>query len=167
MLSGGEKIRREPPVYNWEQKLTFERILCPASYKVVLSAYINIDDYYTFALKGNTISNLEWAVNKNNDVSNDPIIEFINVVLSWSDIIKPTRSGPAKYGPDIDVKSLEYDVFNTGSSVTNGKPWKVKDMGKVIGASEGKESPWVRVENSADTIHGHPISLDEFSRLTK
>ncbi|MER3193626.1 hypothetical protein ABUJ25_22885, partial [Salmonella enterica subsp. enterica serovar Orion] len=81
MLSGGEKIRREPPVYNWEQKLTFERILCPASYKVVLSAYINIDDYYTFALKGNTISNLEWAVNKNNDVSNDPIIEFINIVL--------------------------------------------------------------------------------------
>ncbi|EQC0627451.1 hypothetical protein ACYVUY_002532 [Salmonella enterica] len=81
MLSGGEKIRREPPVYNWEQKLTFERIVCPASYKVVLSAYINIDDYYTFALKGNTISNLEWAVNKNNDVSNDPIIEFINIVL--------------------------------------------------------------------------------------
>ncbi|MFY0304178.1 RHS repeat-associated core domain-containing protein, partial [Escherichia coli] len=85
---------------------------------------------------------------------------------SWKDIIKSTKSGPAKYSPDIDIKTLEYDVFNTGTPVTNGKPWKVKDMGKVIGASEGKESQWVRVELSGGTIHGHPISLDEFRRLT-
>ncbi|UEX72898.1 RHS domain-containing protein [Escherichia fergusonii] len=84
---------------------------------------------------------------------------------SWKDIIKSTKSGPAKYSPDIDIKTLEYDVFNTGTPVTNGKPWKVKDMGKVIGASEGKESQWVRVELSGGT-NGHPISLDEFRRLT-
>ena len=83
---------------------------------------------------------------------------------SWKDIIKSTKSGPAKYSHDVDIKSLEYDIFNTGTSVTNGKPWKVKDMGKIIGASEGKESQWVRVER---TIHGHPISIDEFLRLTK
>lgn len=106
---GGEKIRREPPVYNWEQKLTFERILCPAPYKVVLSAYINIDDYYTFALKGNAISNLEWEVNKNNDVSNDPIIEFINVVLGkinkWSII------------SSIDDEKLS--IISDSSDITN------------------------------------------------
>jgi len=39
-------------------------------------------------------------------------------------------------------------------------------MGEVIGASEGKLSQWMRVELSAGTIHGHPISIDEFLRLT-
>ncbi|WP_159514026.1 MULTISPECIES: RHS repeat domain-containing protein [Enterobacter] len=85
---------------------------------------------------------------------------------SWKDIIKSTNTGPAKYTHDVDIKTLEYDVFNTGMAVTNGKPWKVKDIGQVIGASEGKESQWMRVELSANTIHGHPISIDEFRRLT-
>lgn len=76
------------------------------------------------------------------------------------------KTGPAKYAHDVDIKSLEYDIFNTGTPVANGKPWKVKDMGKVVGASEGKESQWVRVELSGNTIHGHPISLDEYRRLT-
>ncbi|ECE6549191.1 TPA: RHS repeat-associated core domain-containing protein, partial [Salmonella bongori] len=85
---------------------------------------------------------------------------------SWKDIIKSTKTGPAKYMHDIDIKTLEYDVFNTGMPATNGKPWKVKNIGKVIGASEGKESQWMRVELSGGTIHGHPISIDEFRRLT-
>lgn len=85
---------------------------------------------------------------------------------SWKDIIKSTKTGPAKYKPDINIKSVEYDLFNSGTPVTNGKPWKVKDMGEVIGASEGKPSQWMRVELSAGTIHGHPISIDEFLRLT-
>ena len=36
-----------------------------------------------------------------------------------------------------------------------------------VGASEGKVSRWVRVELSAKTIHGHPISEFEFKRLNK
>jgi RHS repeat-associated protein len=52
---------------------------------------------------------------------------------SWKDVIKSTKSGSAKYKPDVDVKALELDVFNTGTPVTNGKQWKVKDMGTVIG----------------------------------
>ncbi|MGS2871675.1 RHS repeat-associated core domain-containing protein [Enterobacter huaxiensis] len=91
---------------------------------------------------------------------------FLPKNKSWKDIIKSTKTGPAKYTHDVDIKTLEYDVFNTGMPVTNGKPWKVKDIGQVIGASEGKESQWMRVELSANTIHGHPISLDEFRRLT-
>ncbi|EIE9118055.1 hypothetical protein Q1E06_003947 [Salmonella enterica] len=85
---------------------------------------------------------------------------------SWKDIIKSTKTGPAKYKPGINIKSVEYDVFNSETPVTNGKPWKVKDMGEVIGTSEGKPSQWMRVELSAGTIHGHPISIDEFLRLT-
>ncbi|MEC9935476.1 hypothetical protein RCT95_03510, partial [Escherichia marmotae] len=41
-----------------------------------------------------------------------------------------------------------------------------RNLALVIGASEGKESQWVRVELSDGKIHGHPISLDEFRRLT-
>lgn len=86
---------------------------------------------------------------------------------SWKDIIKSTKSGPAKYKPGIDIESLERSVYKNGQPVTNGKSWKVQDMGEVIGASEGKTSQWIRVEESGGTIHGHPISLKEYLRLTK
>ncbi|WP_429619631.1 RHS repeat-associated core domain-containing protein [Serratia sp. 2723] len=86
---------------------------------------------------------------------------------SWKDIIKSTKLGPAKYKPGTDIEALERSVYSTGQVVTNGKPWKVKDLGEVIGASEGKLSQWMRVEESAGTIHGHPISRSEFLRLTK
>ena len=36
-----------------------------------------------------------------------------------------------------------------------------------IGASEGKSSRWMRVEESGGTIHGHPISEAEYRKLTK
>ncbi|PIT39734.1 RHS repeat domain-containing protein [Snodgrassella alvi] len=41
---------------------------------------------------------------------------------AWKDIVKSTKSGSAKYLHDVDVKSLEYHVFNIGIPVTNGKP---------------------------------------------
>lgn len=40
-------------------------------------------------------------------------------------------------------------------------------MGKTIGANDGKETQFMRVELSANTIHGHPISEDAFKKLTK
>ena len=86
---------------------------------------------------------------------------------SWNDIIKSTKSGAAKYKPGENIEKLERDVWKTGQSVTNGKPWKVKDLGREIGASEGKSSQWMRVEMSSNTIHGHPISKAEFMRLIK
>lgn len=49
---------------------------------------------------------------------------------------------------------------------TNGKPWKVMEYPDSIGASEGSPSRWIRIELSANTIHGHPISEREFRRLT-
>jgi hypothetical protein len=85
----------------------------------------------------------------------------------WKDVVKSTKSGPAKYKPEINIEELERSVHKTGQPVTNGKTWKVQDMGKTIGASEGKESQWIRVEFSGGTIHGHPISLNEFRKLTK
>ena len=87
--------------------------------------------------------------------------------LSWKAIVESTKSGPAKYLPGTDIEALERSIHGSGTSVTNGKPWKVKDVGKVIGACSGKESQWVRVEESGGTIHGHPITRGEFLKLTK
>lgn len=41
------------------------------------------------------------------------------------------------------------------------------EFDNIIGASEGKVTNFVRVENSGNTIHGHPISESEFKKLTK
>lgn len=38
---------------------------------------------------------------------------------------------------------------------------------EVIGASEGKETVYIRIERTAGTIHGHPISEAEYKRLLK
>ncbi|WP_394527575.1 RHS repeat-associated core domain-containing protein [Lacrimispora sp. JR3] len=87
---------------------------------------------------------------------------------SWKDIVKSTKSGPAKYSPDIiDIESFERDAWKTGTPTTNGKNWKTKVYERVIGASEGKETTYIRIENSANTIHGHPISKSEYNKLNK
>ena len=65
------------------------------------------------------------------------------------------------------MQALEANAWSKGQPVTNGKPWKVMDIGKVVGASEGKTSQWIRVEMSGNTIHGCPISKIEYQRLPK
>ena len=72
----------------------------------------------------------------------------------------PFRSG-------INIENLEREAYKNGRAVTNGKPWKVMEYPESIGASEGVSSRWIRIELSAKTIHGHPISEQEFRRLTK
>jgi hypothetical protein len=85
---------------------------------------------------------------------------------SWPEIVDGTKSKPAKYVRDLDVEKLERRVWNEGTSVVR-RPWKIMELPNVIGASDGKESRWVRVEQSAGTIHGHPITEDEFLELTR
>lgn len=87
--------------------------------------------------------------------------------LTWNKIVESTKSGPAKYRPEIDIEALERQVWAEGRPVTSGKPWKVMELQEEVGASGGKSSKWVRVEESAGTIHGHPITEAEFRRLTK
>lgn len=86
----------------------------------------------------------------------------------WREIVKSTESGPAKYSPDIqNIEVFERDAWATGTPVTNGKNWKVKAYDHVIGATGGKETCFVRIECSGNTIHGHPISLQEYLKLIK
>ena len=87
--------------------------------------------------------------------------------VPWKEIVKSTKSGPAKYLQDIDIEILERNVFANGIPTTNGKHWKVFEFANDIGASAGKMVRWVRVEFSGGTIHGHPISYKEYLKLTK
>ena len=80
---------------------------------------------------------------------------------SLTDLITSTKSGPAKYLPNIDVKALELDVWENGKLATNKKPWKVMEFDEIIGVSEGAPTRFVRVEMSANVIHGHPITEAE------
>ncbi|MDT9678391.1 hypothetical protein F6R97_28200 [Pseudomonas sp. JV414] len=77
------------------------------------------------------------------------------------------NGGAAKYSLGTDIEALERHAFKNGQEVNNGKPWKVIDIGKTIGANDGEETRFMRVELSANTIHGHPISEEAFKKLTK
>lgn len=85
----------------------------------------------------------------------------------WSKVVSDTKTGPAKYLPGTKVEALEREVWANGRPVTNGKPWKVMEFPEEVGASGGQTSRWVRVEESAGTIHGHPITEAEYLRLTR
>ena len=87
--------------------------------------------------------------------------------VPWRTVIASTLIGPAKYRPGIAIEKLEREAYKNGTPTTNGKPWKVMEYPESIGASEGVASRWIRIELSAKTIHGHPISEQEFRRLTK
>ncbi len=86
---------------------------------------------------------------------------------NWNDVVKSTKSGPAKYKLGTDVEALERKVWHEGTQVTNGKNWKIMEFDDVIGASGGKETKYIRVEESSGTIHGHPITEDEYKKLIK
>lgn len=90
-----------------------------------------------------------------------------NVKLPWAKIVESTKSGPAKYKPGIDIESFERRIWTEGTKVTNGKTWKVMEFPSEVGASGGKSSRWVRVEESGGTIHGHPIPYEEFLKLSR
>ena len=111
----------------------------------------NNDSLYT--------SSIEW--------SNHGYKHFPSSKLGVKELVESTKKGPAKYMPNVNVEDLERMVWQKGIPVSNGKTWKVMAFDEVIGASEGKATKYVRVEMSANTIHGHPITVNEYKKLTK
>ena len=110
--------------------------------------------------KANSSANLNWT--------NHGHKHFPDKNKSWNNIVKSTKNGPAKYSLEIkNIEIFERDAWKKGTPVTNGKNWKVKKYDKIIGATEGKETQYVRIENSANTIHGHPISESEYVKLLR
>lgn len=85
--------------------------------------------------------------------------------MNWGDVVKSTQSGPAKYKYGVDIEKIERFVWREGNSVINGKSWKVFECDNIVGASSGVETKFMRVEMSANTIHGHPILYSEYKKL--
>jgi hypothetical protein len=58
-------------------------------------------------------------------------------------------------------------AWDNGTPVTSGKTWKVYKADHIVGAKQGIETPYIRVELSSNTIHGHPITPQEFFDLVR
>ena len=109
--------------------------------------------------EGNSEITVEWT--------NHGYKHFPQKNMTWGEIVKSTKNGPAKYKNGIEIESIERQVWDAGIPVTNGKPWKVQEFDYTIGASNGKETSYMRVEESAGVIHGHPITKEEYKKLLK
>ncbi|MCW6111095.1 hypothetical protein [Clostridium sporogenes] len=115
-------------------------------------------DLQKFGKKGATEA-VEWT--------NHGYKHFPQKKMNWKEIIKSTKSGAAKYNPGTDIQKLERMAWEKGTSVTNGRIWKVMEFDDVIGASAGAEIKYMRIEMSGGTIHGHPITKAEYKKLMK
>ncbi|MDX7479581.1 type VI secretion system tip protein VgrG [Enterobacter roggenkampii] len=86
---------------------------------------------------------------------------------SWNEVVKNTKSGPAKFKPEVNIESIDHDVWENGTPTTNGQNWKIKEFDSVQGAYKGKETNWVVTKESQGTIHSHPIGPQEAGKLIK
>lgn len=87
--------------------------------------------------------------------------------MPWRLVLELTKSGPAKYFPRTLIESLERYVWDKGIPSTKAPGTKVMEFGQDIGASSGKGSRWVLVEETGGTIHGRPIDQATFRSHTK
>lgn len=111
------------------------------------------------ASEGSSEITVEWT--------NHGYKHFPQKNMTWGEIVKSTKNGPAKYKNGIEIEPIERQIWAEGIPVTNGKPWKVQEFDYTIGASNGKETSYMRVEESAGVIHGHPITKEEYKKLLK
>lgn len=145
-----------------------------SNYQVSKWAIVQLDDYFYYGANDKTLAiaatiggmaagsisgaKPNWTPHKYK--------HFAGKNIPWKDVVKSTKSGPAKYLNGTDVEALEQYVWGNGLNVANGKSWKVMRFDEIIGASEGVETRF-RVEYSGGTIHSHPITEAEFIKLTK
>ncbi|MCC7414843.1 MAG: hypothetical protein IT346_02000 [Epsilonproteobacteria bacterium] len=87
--------------------------------------------------------------------------------VPWKEIVKATKHGRAFYKPGINIKELEFYAWQNGTPTTSNKNWKVFKAEEVIGANQGKETIFMRVECSANTVHGHLILESDYWEYLK
>lgn len=87
--------------------------------------------------------------------------------LPWKKVIESTTHGPAKYKPNLNIETIELRAWAKGKVTTNGQNWKVFECEDIIGATNGTETKYMVVKNTENTIHGHPISVDDYRKWTK
>ena len=74
------------------------------------------------------------------------------------------------YYRGVDIRDLETRAAADGVEVPSGKPatlYKVYAAERAVGASEGEESRWVRVEDTNGDFHGHPISQRRYEEYMR
>ena len=86
--------------------------------------------------------------------------------MQWKDVVQYTKSGHAKYKPGINIESVEINAWLNGIEVL-GKPFKIFECDIIIGAKNGIETKYMVVKNSANTLHGHPLTPQEFFKYMK
>ena len=115
--------------------------------------------------------NIAKAEEKLKEASNVATYGYKHVApknVQWDSVVESTRNGPAKFVHGTNVNDLTNQAWTKGHSVTNGKDWKVYKSDSVVGAKNGQETTYMRVERSPDgQLHGHPITSQEAARLLK
>lgn len=101
----------------------------------------------------------------------------VNSAITWVNYTKQdytsiratTKNGPAMYKTDVNIESLERYAWEYGTTTTNGRTWKLVKFDDYIGATEGKDTVYMRIELTSNTneIHGHPISESEYKSLLR
>ena len=83
---GGEKFSQDPPEYEFSSSVLFRKNICTKYYQNILGYTLSIDDYTVLTLKGDSLSELEIAVN-NESVNRDKseLISFICELYSSID----------------------------------------------------------------------------------
>lgn len=92
--------------------------------------------------------------------------DFPQKNLTWKEIIEYTKHGKAKYKPGINIENVERLAWEHGTCIAK-KDWKVMKFDSIIGAKSGLETSCIRVERSANTIHGHPITYLQYKGYLK
>jgi YD repeat-containing protein len=94
--------------------------------------------------------------------------------VPWDRIVASTANGSrAYYHPAVTPSHAAQAAFEiaawqsgTTSKIRKGYRYR-KFEGRVIGASNGKETSYVRVEcTSPGVVHGHPVPVEEYKRHT-
>jgi hypothetical protein len=92
----------------------------------------------------------------------------VSSAVPWKKVVKSTSHGHAKYKPSMNIKSLEKTAWEKGITVNrDNRNWKIMKYDYVIGAKSGQETACIKVKMSGNTLHGHPITLDEYNKLIK
>jgi hypothetical protein len=162
-------------IQNCKREMTAEQLIaCAEGVEVKIAVETDLLMEKSVEKAGEVAGNNKFAkinVEKTQQVKN---IEWANYKkhvppprVSWNDVIKSTKRGNAMYHPDINIEAIERLAWKQGLSCTNGKPWKVMKFQHTIGAKSGIETTCMRIEMSANTIHGHPITMQEYINYLK
>ena len=79
---GEETFHRDPPAYIWCNHPILQRCNLPITYGPPLDEHIDFNEYHVYNFNGSLVDDLEMAVNKGKVISTNPIIKFINNLVS-------------------------------------------------------------------------------------